>query len=94
MGMMPEMMPEDLIRRFDSALSQAWMTPTEDGFEIHATKLWKTCRKHKIFGYFPERIGGSREHLSRVEEAFPDYLQLALHENADPKQEYVDDLPF
>ncbi len=82
---------EELVSTFDMILSQAWLEPTNDGFEVKATDLFHHFNKRKILGFYANVSRGS-DHISRIREKYPDYLPLSLVQPA--TGDGFDDMPF
>jgi hypothetical protein len=70
---------EGLLEEFEIALNQAWLERTDDGFEVHSTPLFDSLAKHKIFGYYPDLVNQTSDHLQRIYDSFnSEYELLAL----------------
>ena len=82
---------EELVSTFDMVLSQAWLEPTKEGFEVKATDLFHHFNKKKILGFY-ENVSRGSDHISRIREKYPDYWALSLVQPA-PNNDF-DDLPF
>lgn len=46
--------PQAFVRNNDIRIGEAWMIPTEDGFDVHSTDLSDECLKHGVFGHVCE----------------------------------------
>ena len=66
-----------LMVSFDMVSSQAWLEPTENGFETKATDLFHKLNDKKVLGFY-ENVSGSTGHIERIKEKYPDWLPLSL----------------
>ena len=57
-----------LMDQFDMVYSQAWLEPTADGFTAKSTELFDDMHERRIIGYYPTRIKGESDHVTRIVE--------------------------
>jgi hypothetical protein len=76
---------EGLIEQFDLVMNQAWLEPCWGGFEVYSTDLFDSLYEAGLFGYYPNRVTLSSEHVKSVYNSFKDeYELLALVNGVKP----------
>lgn len=86
--------PEDLVAGFDITICQAWAEPTNTGFDMHTTELFKQHVSHQILGFYPNKC--CREgHISKVAKKYPEFMRVDLvTPYPSPVPEDDDEFPF
>jgi len=85
-----------IVSMFDMVSSQAWLVPTNGGFEVCATDLFHELSQRKVLGYYPGLCKSPSNHISHIAEQFPDHMLLALSDpsRGDVDNDFDDDIPF
>lgn len=84
--------PEDLIKGFDSVLSEAWLEWAPDWFRVRCSELFFELNDRKINASYSKH---KTEHFKRIEQKYSDYLPLSIRGADVSHNRPVDtDIPF